>query len=137
MWDPSFWGWGMESWVEGTLWGSPVWAGPCYYLVEGSRILLFRIWIQGGLAAVVTLAFAMFAWLRVKAPQYPTMRKFHWFLAFSLLLIWFYNEAMIDRTFAPVAIFFMFWVSEGGGDTDKSEEEEATVVQEGLPDEAA
>jgi hypothetical protein len=108
-----------------------------YYLVEGSRILLFRIWIQGGLAAVVTFAFAMFAWLRVKVPQYPTVRKFHWFLAFSLLLIWFYNEAMLDRTFAPVAIFFMFWVSEGGGETNKAEEEGSTVVQEGLPDEAA
>jgi predicted anti-sigma-YlaC factor YlaD len=107
-----------------------------YYLVQGSRILLFRIWIQGGLLAVLTLAFAMFAWLRVRRYHYPTMRKFYWFLAFSLLLSWFYNEAMVDRTFAPVAIFFMIWIADGGG-VSKSEEEQATDAEEGLPDEAA
>jgi hypothetical protein len=107
-----------------------------YYLVQGSRILLFRVWIQGGLVAVLTLAFAMFAWLRVRASHYPTMRKFYWFLAFSLLLSWFYNEAMLDRTFAPVAIFFMIWIADGGG-VNESAEEHSTDDQGGLPDEAA
>jgi len=107
-----------------------------YYLVEGSRILLFRVWIQGGVVAVLTFAFAMFAWLRVKTNHYPTMRKFYWFLAFSLLLSWFYNEAMIDRTFAPVSIFFMMWIADGGGVSEPAEEQD-TDFPEGLPDEAA
>lgn len=85
-----------------------------YYLITGSRILLFRAWIQGGLIAVITIAFAMFYWMRSRTVQYPTLRKFYWFLAFSVLIIWFYNEAMFDRTFAIIVSFMMIWTCEGG-----------------------
>jgi len=85
-----------------------------YYLVTGSRILLFRTWIQGGLIGVLTVAFTMFYWMRSRVPQYPTLRKFYWFLGFSLSIIWLYNEAMFDRTFAMIVSFMMIWTSEGG-----------------------
>ncbi len=93
-----------------------------YYLVTGSRILLFRVWIQGGLMVVLTMGFAMFAWMRARAGQYPTLRKLHYFLAFSILLSWFYNEAMLDRTFAPIVIFLMMWVTYGGGSGEEPED---------------
>jgi len=104
-----------------------------YYIVTGSRILLFRAWIQGGLLAVLTLGFAMFAWMRTRASLYPTMRKLYWFLAFSIFIVWFYNEAMLDRTFALVTSFIMVWTSEGGMVEDPEDLPE-TEAEEASPD---
>jgi len=104
-----------------------------YYIVTGSRILLFRAWIQGGLLAVLTLGFAMFAWMRTRASLYPTMRKLYWFLAFSIFIVWFYNEAMLDRTFALVTSFIMVWTSEGGMIEDPEDLPE-TEAEEASPD---
>jgi hypothetical protein len=103
-----------------------------YYIVTGSRILLFRAWIQGGLIAVLTMAFAMFAWMRSHAPQYPTLRKFYWFLAFSIFIVWFYNEAMLDRTFALIVAFLMIWINEGGIVDEPGEGQEG-VTEEASP----
>ena len=102
-----------------------------YYLVTGSRILLFRAWIQGGLVAVVTMVFAMFSWMRSRVHQYPTLRKFHWFLAFSIFIVWVYNEAMLDRAFAMITTFLMIWTSEGGL------VDEPVESQEGVTEEAS
>lgn len=101
-----------------------------YYLVSGSRILLFRVWIQGGLLVVLTMGFAMFAWMRARAYQYPTVRKLHYFLAFSILLSWVYNEAMLDRTFAPIVSFLMLWVSYAGGPGEEEELADDTAAEE-------
>ena len=60
------------------------------------------------------MAFAMFAWMRSRIPQYPTLRKFYWFLAFSLIIVWAYSEAMLDRAFALITSFLMIWTNEGG-----------------------
>ncbi len=89
-----------------------------YYLVTGSRILLFSVWIQGGLLAVLVVGATMFrfAWRR---PHYPYVRRrFHLFLLFSLLLVWFYNEAMTERLFALLIWFFVVWLA---GQTDEDE----------------
>jgi hypothetical protein len=106
-----------------------------YYLVTGSRILLFSVWIQGGLLAVLVVGATMFrfAW---KRPQHPyVQRRFHWFLLFSLLLVWFYNEAMTERMFALLIWFFIIWLSV---DRDQDEhhslsDEQDVAAAEALP----
>ena len=87
-----------------------------YYLVTGSRVLLFRVWIQGGLLAVLLVAMTMFAYLRSRAEKTFTLRQFSLFLFFSLLIVWVYNEVAFDRVFAPIAAFFMMWCRSGGVD---------------------
>jgi hypothetical protein len=85
-----------------------------YYLVTGSRILLFRVWVQGGLLAVIVIAGVTFAYLRSKVEKYFTVRRLGLFVLFSLLIIWFYDEALLDRVFAPIIAFLMLWVRAGG-----------------------
>jgi hypothetical protein len=94
-----------------------------YYLVTGSRILLFRVWIQGGALAVIIVAGAMFGYLRSRAESYFTLRQLGWFLAFSMLVIWVYDEAIFDRVYAPIAAFLMIWIRGGGilGEQEPSE----------------
>jgi hypothetical protein len=87
-----------------------------YYLVTGSRVLLFRVWIQGGLIAAILVAANMFAYLRSRVEKTFTLRQFSWFLLFSLLVIWVYDEAIFDRVFAPIVAFFMMWIRAGGLD---------------------
>lgn len=87
-----------------------------YYLVTGSRVLLFRVWIQGGLLATLLVAGVMFSYVRSRVEKTFTLRQFSWFLLFSLLVVWFYDEAAFDRVFAPIAAFFMMWIRTGGLD---------------------
>jgi hypothetical protein len=82
--------------------------------LSGSRILAFSVWIQGGLAAVLIFAGAMFTYLRTQASPYHTLKRFRYFLAFSLLAMWFYNEAVLDRTFASIVTVLMIWAYCGG-----------------------
>jgi hypothetical protein len=93
-----------------------------YYLVTGSRILLFRVWVQGGLVAVILVAGASFGYLRSKAEQYFTVRRLGLFVLFSLMVIWFYDEALLDRVYAPVISFIMLWVRAGGDLSEHREE---------------
>jgi hypothetical protein len=104
-----------------------------YYLMQGSRILLFRTWIQGGLLNVLTMLFAVFGWVRVRTYQYPTLRKFYWFLIFALLVSWSYDEGLLDRVFAPVVAYFMMWITDGG----KSEEDAEHAGQDAHEEEQA
>lgn len=85
-----------------------------FYLVNGSRILLFRTWIQGGLLAVIFVAGAMFGYLRAKVENVFTVRQFSFFVFFSLIVIWAYDEAIFDRVFAPITAYFMMWIRAGG-----------------------
>ena len=104
-----------------------------YYLVTGSRILLFSVWIQGGLLAVLLVGATMFrfAWRR---PHYLYVRRrFHRFLLFSLLLVWFYNEAMTERLFAVLIWFFVIWISRY---TDEDGRSNVRDEQDGGADEA-
>jgi hypothetical protein len=100
-----------------------------YYLVTGSRILMFRVWIQGGFLAVLLIGGAMFGYLRSKVEKVFTLRQFSWFLFFSLIVIWFYDEAVFDRVFAPITAYFMMWIRAGGleGEFDPTEEVEEAV----------
>ncbi len=56
----------------------------------------------------------MFGYLRSRAENYFTLRQFGWFVAFSMMVIWVYNEAIFDRVFAPIAAFLMIWIRGGG-----------------------
>ena len=93
-----------------------------YYLVTGSRILLFRVWVQGGLLAVIVIAGASLGYLRSKVEKYFTLRRLGLFVLFSLLIVWFYDEALLDRVFAPIIGFLMLWVRSGGLLSEQSEE---------------
>jgi hypothetical protein len=95
-----------------------------YYLMNGSRILLFRVWIQGGLLGVLLVGGAMFGYMRSKVEKVFTLRQFSWFLFFSLVVVWFYDEASFDRIFAPITAYFMIWIRAGGleGEFDPTEE---------------
>jgi hypothetical protein len=105
-----------------------------YYLVTGSRILLFRTLIQGGILGMLTVAGAVYAWFRTNVPLPHTVRQFRWFLVFSIAVVWFYDEAIYDRVYAPVLAFMMFWIREGGiaGETieDVAPEEETQIEGE-------
>jgi hypothetical protein len=100
-----------------------------YYLVTGSRILMFRVWIQGGFLAVLLIGGAMFGYLRSKVEKVFTLRQFSWFLFFSLIVIWFYDEAVFDRVFAPITAYFMMWIRAGGleGEIDPTDDVEEAV----------
>jgi hypothetical protein len=95
-----------------------------FYLVNGSRILLFRVWIQGGFLAVLLVAGTMFGYLRSKVEKVFTVRQFSYFVFFSMVLIWAYDEAVFDRVFAPITAYFMVWVRAGGMDGEGHEMEE-------------
>ncbi|MCC6395843.1 MAG: hypothetical protein IT282_02420 [Bacteroidetes bacterium] len=88
--------------------------GKTLSFLGGSKILLFTIWIQGGLLAVLSVAFAMFGFMRTKSWNYYTLRRFKWFLFFSLIVMWVYNDAILFRTFAIMTSYFMVFIAEGG-----------------------
>lgn len=100
-----------------------------YYLVTGSRILLFRVWIQGGLLSVLLVGGAMFAFVRSYGDLTHTRKQFGRFIAFSLVVIWFYNEAMLDRTFAMMVWFFIIWLTYGEEETPAHLSEDGTALE--------
>lgn len=93
-----------------------------YYLVNGSRILLFRVWIQGGLLSVLLVGAAMFMYMRRTPALTHTRKQFKRFLAFSLAIVWLYNEAILDRTFVMMVWFFIVWLSYADDDLPAIEE---------------
>lgn len=93
-----------------------------YYLVNGSRILLFRVWIQGGLLSVLLVGAAMFMYMRRTSALTHTRKQFKRFLAFSLAIVWLYNEAILDRTFVMMVWFFIVWLSYADDDLPAIEE---------------
>jgi hypothetical protein len=98
----------------GSVLGTTGFARSLWYF-SGSRILLNGIWLQGGLVATVIIAIAMFAFLRKgDRLRSSTMRRFRWFIAAILVSMWLYNEAIMDRTIAMIASFFIVWISTGG-----------------------
>jgi len=84
------------------------------HYLSGSKILLFTVWIQGGLTAVVVFTGAMFSFMRSKPISHHTIKRFNWFVFLSLVGMWFYNDAILDRTFAAITSFLMMWISSGG-----------------------
>jgi hypothetical protein len=92
-----------------------------YYLVTGSRILLFRVWIQGGFLAVLNVLALLFASYRVRPRSSHTLRQFYRYLLFTMIVIWAYNEAILDRLYAASFWFMMEWVIAGGRDGEEYE----------------
>ena len=88
--------------------------GRSLYYMSGSRIMLFTVWIQGGLIAVLAMGGAVFSFIKSKQVLSPVVKRFAWFLFFSLLASWFYNEAVLDRVFTAIASFLMIWIHTGG-----------------------
>lgn len=97
-----------------------------YYLVTGSRILLFRIWIQGGFLGVIVIAWLLFGSYFRRPRDLHTHRQFYRFLMFNLVIIWAYNEAILDRFYAPVFAFLLEWIIAGGREGE--EEESAGMI---------
>ncbi len=98
--------------------------------LQGSKILVFTAWIQGGLLAVLILAFASMVFIRSPYIQDFSTRRFAYFLFFSIALAWAYNEALIDRAFAPMFAYFIVWAEVGGrSSVEDSVEEEISDAQ--------
>jgi hypothetical protein len=81
---------------------------------SGSRMMIFTIWLQGGVAALAISLGAAFWYLRSGPFALFTVRRFALFLAAILLAMIFYNEALIDRTFAVVLAFLSNWIGQQG-----------------------
>jgi hypothetical protein len=98
-------------------------------------MLIFTIWIQGGILALGTVLAAGFWYLRIRpAPALFTVRRFSLFIALALLAMLFYNEALIDRTFAVIVSFFMLWARlQPGSETEQQTAEETTESHETAP----
>jgi hypothetical protein len=94
------------------------------YLISGSRILLFRLWIQGGILLVAGVAAMMFSYLRATLPLRPADKRLALFIAFNLALVWVYNEAILDRTYACLVSFAMIWLYRGGSLNESGDETE-------------
>ncbi|MGA9119733.1 MAG: hypothetical protein WB699_10240 [Bacteroidota bacterium] len=86
--------------------------------LQGSRILLFTSWIQGGILAVLVLGFASTIFIRSPFVKVFTVRRFRYFLLFSIALSWLYNEALFDRAFAPMIAYLIVWTETGGRFSD-------------------
>jgi hypothetical protein len=100
-----------------------------YYLVNGSRILLFRVWIQGGLISVLLVASTMFAFVRSYGKLSHVKKQFGRFIAFSLVVMWLYNEAMMDRTFAMITWFCIIWLTYGEEESPAHQSEDGTIAE--------
>jgi hypothetical protein len=77
---------------------------------EGTRSLLSTLWLEGGLAGVAVFGVAMSAFFRWPRLQSFVTRRFALFLLAGMVLIWVYNEAILDRTFAAIFTFMMLLV---------------------------
>ncbi len=98
--------------------------------LSGSRILLFTSWIQGGLLAVLVLGFASMTFVRSPYVKVFTLRRFEFFLFFSIALQWVYNEALFDRVFAPIVAYFIVWTESGGLSSIVSPEEPVAETEQ-------
>ncbi|HTX98895.1 MAG TPA: hypothetical protein VMG09_02620 [Bacteroidota bacterium] len=96
--------------------------------LQGSKILLFTSWIQGGLLAILILCFSSAVFVRSPYIQSFATRRFAYFLFFSIVLSWFYNEALLDRAFAPMVAYLIVWAEMGGKQSESRPEAESEVT---------
>jgi hypothetical protein len=104
--------------------------GRAVAFLSGSRVLLFTLWIQGGLLAVLVFARATTWFMRGWTSLPFTIRRFRWFLLYSFALVWLYNDAFLHRGFGLIAAYMMVWVSTRGDDIEHPSDEEALQVPE-------
>jgi hypothetical protein len=97
--------------------------GRSLWYLQGTRIQLQTVWIQGGLIAALLVMFPSFWFLkRRRILNSANMRRFHSFLALMILSVWFYNEALFSRPFAMIAGFMIIWIGQGGMDQETTTE---------------
>jgi len=99
----------------------------------GSRGLVLTIWMQGGVIAMGIVISTIFMFLRPLRSLSSTVRRFALYVAFSLVAMLFYNEAILDRTFGAIVAVMMVWVYTSG----REAEEEAASDDELIPEEDA
>jgi hypothetical protein len=102
-----------------------------YYLVTGSRILLFRVWIQGGFLAVVLFVWLLFGTYPNRPRDCHTHRQFYRFILLVTVIIWVYNEAVLERMYSPVMAFMLEWVMAGGVAGEALADDEAVEESDG------
>jgi len=102
----------------------------------GSRGLLLTMWAQGGVIGFAILTLCLFSYLKPALSVKPTVRRFALFVAFSLVAILFYNDAVLDRTFGAVLCYLIIWISSGGTEIVEEEADLDTPhgTPEGIPD---
>jgi hypothetical protein len=114
--------------------------GRSLVFLEGSRVLLFTIWIQGGLLATALVAVAMSWFMRSPLVNTFPLRRFRLFILMTLAMVWLYNDAILHRGFAIIASYLMVWVAMGGGpagsEQREDEEDVDTDMGEGTPQES-
>jgi hypothetical protein len=80
----------------------------------GSRGLIVVVWLQGGLIALASFAGVLYGYLKTVKSLLPVERRLAYFVAFSVSVIWVYNEAVLDRTYGAILAFLMMWLYAGG-----------------------
>jgi hypothetical protein len=106
-----------------------------FWYFDGTRSLLNSIWLQGGVAAVLTFLLANFGFLKARRPGDQNALRLTLFVFLVLLSMWAYNEALFDRLFALIVSFIIAWILVLPG-SETPDEEDATAVEEpeGVPD---
>lgn len=74
---------------------------------EGTRSLLATLWLQGGLVCVAIFGVVLSLFMRHWRQHKFVVRRFSLFLLISIAMVWLYNDAVIDRTFAVVVCYCM------------------------------
>jgi hypothetical protein len=80
---------------------------------SGTRSLLSTMWLEGGLISVLVFGAATTMFFRPTRLKNFVERRFALFVLVSLLLVWVYNEAVLDRMFALVVGYFMVLLYNG------------------------
>ncbi|MFN0157972.1 MAG: hypothetical protein ACKVRP_07870 [Bacteroidota bacterium] len=102
---------------------------------RGTRALLNSLWLQGGILGVLTFIGAMFSFVRSKYELQRNVMSFRLFMVATLILMWLYNEAILNRVFAMVVAFFLAWIETGALTADEvAETEGADVASHGEGD---
>jgi hypothetical protein len=116
-------GMGYGLWAGGNVMDATQLGRALSYL-GGSRGLLLTMWAQGGLLAVGLMLITLFWYMKTYNPVNSATRRLGLYIAFSLLGILIYNDAVLDRVFAMIVSFMMMWVYFGGKDGEGGDEEE-------------
>ncbi|GAG08384.1 unnamed protein product, partial [marine sediment metagenome] len=91
------------------------------YLYEGSKILLFETFFQGGIFFIFIIFTANFYFLLKKpsVSEFPNETRLRMFLIFMFLLMWIYDNSLLNRASALIYSYLMIWLNYGGVKLEK------------------
>jgi hypothetical protein len=112
-WSKVFFGYGYGLFAGENILGRTAFARKFWYFT-GTRPLLFMIWFQGGLLAVLTIGTAIVLSLKKRELHTSTEKRFWLMLCAVLGSMWLYNDALWNRGFAMTVSYMMVWLSLGG-----------------------